>query len=341
MIVTLGNLYYYPLKLYVYIASYLYFRKLRVVGKNNIPSKGPLIFAINHQNALLDALLLSVIAWRSPHFLTRADVFNNGIVNKFLRGLKMLPIYRIRDGYDSIKKNEATFEAANQILQKGGVVGIFPEGSHSLNYKVRPLKKGVARIAFMAEENANFNLNTQIIPIGIQYENHFLPEGRTLITFGKPIQVGDFNESYQADKNKGIEGLIAELHKRLKALVLNIDGPDYEKTLSKYKAQRVFKSDLTEQLKSDQKLVDAIEAGKSFSDTNSESNMVLRVLRALWDTAWKILAFIPRKLMDRLVKKTVKDPHFNATMRFGYSIFVYPIFFLLVYYLIRILLSLL
>jgi 1-acyl-sn-glycerol-3-phosphate acyltransferase len=339
MIVTLGNLYYYPLKLYVYIASYLYFRKLRVVGKKNIPAKGPIIFAINHQNALLDALLLSVVAWRSPHFLTRADVFNKGFVIKFLRGLKMLPIYRIRDGYDSIKKNEETFNAANEILQNGGVVGIFPEGSHSLKYQVRPLKKGVARIAFMAEESANFNLNTQIIPIGIQYENHFLPEGRTLITFGKPIKVKDFNEAYRADKNKGIDLLIAEIHKGLKSLVLNIEGPDYEKTLAEFKALRVFKSNLTEQLKSDQNLVNAIESGEPFTEVSSKSNILFRSLRYLWDIAWKILAFIPRKFMDMLVKKTVRDPHFNATMRFGYSIFAYPIFFLLIYFLIASLVS--
>ncbi len=335
MIVTLGNLYYYPLKLYVFIMGYLYFRKLRVVGRKNIPLRGPLIFAINHQNALLDALLLSVVTWRNAHFMTRADVFNKPMIDKFLRGLKMLPIYRIRDGYDSVKRNDATFDSANKILQGGGVVGIFPEGSHSLNYKVRPLKKGVARIAFMAEEYADFDLNLKVIPIGIQYESHFDQKGRTLITFGEPIKVADFKDSYLQDKNKGMEQLISEISGKLKRLVLNVENPDYEKVLNEYKRRRVYKAKLTEQLKADQKLVDAIETGDPFTEKPSLANPVSRFLGFLWRLVWKVIAYIPITLTDKLVQKTTKDPHFYGTMRFAFSLFTYQIFFLLVYFLIR------
>ncbi len=339
MIVTLGNLYYYPLKLYVYLASYLYFRKLRVVGRKNIPAKGPLIYAINHQNALLDALLLSVVTRRNPHFLTRADVFNNKFIDKFLRGLKMLPIYRIRDGYDSIKRNEATFASANEILQNGGVVGIFPEGSHSLKYKVRPLKKGVARIAFMAEESSDFNLNSKVIPVGIQYESHFLPEGRTLISFGEPIEVTNYKDAYLQDKNRGIEQLITDLHKRMKSLVVNIEGEDYETKYQRYQEKRVFKNNLVQQLKADRNLVSAIESGKSLNEVPEKGNLIVRSLGFIWRLLWKIIGFIPRKLMDLLVKKTTKDPHFYGTMRFGYSIFAYPIFYIILYFLIFSLIS--
>ncbi len=339
MIVTLGNLYYYPLKLYVYIASYLYFRKLRVVGRKNIPVKGPLIYAINHQNALLDALLLSVVTIRNPHFLTRADVFNNRFIDKFLRGLKMLPIYRIRDGFDSIKRNDATFASANEILQNGGVVGIFPEGSHSLKYKVRPLKKGVARIAFMAEDTANFELGTKIIPVGIQYESHFLPEGRTLISFGEPMEVTRYKDVYLQDKNKGIEQLITDLRERMKSLVVNIEGEDYETNYQKFRGKRVFKNNLVRQLKADQNLASAIESGRSFDEIPEKGSFIVRSIGFLWRLLWKIIGFIPRKLMDLLVKKTTKDPHFYGTMRFGYSIFTYPVFYLILYFLVKALIS--
>lgn len=339
MIVTLGNLYYYPLKLYIFIASFLYFRKLRVTGRKNIPWKGPLIFAINHQNALLDALLLSVISIRNPHFMTRADVFKNGLIDKFLRGSKMLPIYRIRDGFDSIRKNDATFEAANTILQNGGVVGIFPEGSHSLTHKIRPLKKGVARIAFMAEESAGFALNTKVIPIGIQYESYFYPEGRTLISFGKPISVTDFENIYREDKNKGIDQLISKIADDLKALIVNIESTDYDGVLQSYKKQRIFRSNLVEQLKADQQLVHAIEHGTPFTLKDQNKHFLFVALRTFWDMLWKILAFIPRLLVDKLVVKTTKDHHFYGTMRFGYSIFLYPIFYALLFFLIMSLVS--
>ncbi|MCK5367400.1 MAG: 1-acyl-sn-glycerol-3-phosphate acyltransferase, partial [Cyclobacteriaceae bacterium] len=237
----LSDLYYYPLKLYVVISCFLYFRKLRVTGLKNIPAKGPLIYAINHQNALLDPLVVHSVSWRNPYFLTRADIFNNKFVDQFLRGIKMLPIYRIRDGFDSIKMNEAVFESAKEILTKGGVVGIFPEGSHSLLYKMRPLKKGVARIAFMTEEAADFKLNVQIIPIGIHYESHSSTKGRTLVTYGKPINVADYKQTYQQDQNKAFNELLTEISDRVKLLILNIESKDYDRVYEAYKNKRVFK----------------------------------------------------------------------------------------------------
>lgn len=336
MIVTLGNLYYYPLKLYVFIASYLYFRKLRVIGRENIPLKGPLIYAINHQNALLDALLLSVISWRNPHFLTRADVFNNKYVDTFLRGLKMLPIYRIRDGYDSIKMNQAIFDMSKDILLKGGVVGIFPEGSHSLQYRIRPLKKGVARIAFLAEEAADFNLNLKIVPIGIQYESHFFSKGRTLINFGKPIRAADFKNDYLKDQNGGIEKLINKLRLGIQTLILHFDKTeDYDQTLKVYKQKRIYKRNLREQLDADQALVDSIENGSAFNEKSDRKNILLFALENIWLLLWRIVSFVPKAIVDLIVKKTTKDPHFFATMRFAYTIFLYPIILLILYYLVK------
>lgn len=330
MIVTLGNIYYYPLKLYVFIATYLYFRKFRVTGRKNVPNKGPLIFAINHQNALLDALIMSVITWRNPHFLTRADVFNNRYVDKFLRGLKMLPVYRIRDGYDSLKRNDTTFAEANTILQQGGVVGIFPEGSHSLLYKIRPLKKGVARIAFMAEEQANFQLNTRIVPVGIQYESHFTPKGRTLVSFGEPILVEHFTPTYCQDKNKGIEQLLSEISSRLKSLVINIENPNYEEVLQKFKSKRIFKKNLADQLEADQKLISAITSGKAFTIQSDKKHSIARIFERIWILFWRIAGFIPETITDKLTLTTTRDKHFYGTMRYAYSIFIYPIFFLLI-----------
>jgi 1-acyl-sn-glycerol-3-phosphate acyltransferase len=314
----------------------LYFRKLRVTGLKNIPVKGPLIYAINHQNALLDPLVVHSVSWRNPYFLTRADIFNNKFVDKFLRGVKMLPIYRIRDGFDSIKMNEAIFESAKEILTKGGVVGIFPEGSHSLLYKVRPLKKGIARIAFMTEEAADFDLNVQIVPIGIHYESHSSPKGRTLVTYGKPIRVADYKQIYQQDQNKAFNELLTEISDRIKSLILNIESKDYDRIYEAYKNKRIFKINLKMQLKADQELVDSIEHGGKFEETSDKKNLVLKTLENSLYMLWNIAHFIPKSIIDLIVKKKVKDPHFYGTMRFAYSMVIYPVFFLTLYYLIKV-----
>lgn len=333
------DLYYYPLKLYVVLNCHLYFRKLRVVGLGNIPVKGPVIYAINHQNSLLDAFVCHSVSWRNPYFLTRADVFNNKFVDKFLRGVKMLPIYRIRDGRDSMQKNDQIFESTKEILTEGGVVGIFPEGSHSLNYKLRPLKKGIARIAFMSDAAADFKLNVQIIPIGIHYESYFSTKGRTLVTVGKPISVTDYKESYLKDENKAFTELLTELSIRMKSLIVNIESEDYDKVYNTYHKKRVYKTSLKKQLKADQALVHSIEHGERYDETSDKQNIILRLPAKLWYMLRLAVGYIPKTIVNFMVEKMVKDKHFIATMAYAYGMVVYPVFYILVYYLVKFLVN--
>jgi 1-acyl-sn-glycerol-3-phosphate acyltransferase len=335
----LQYLYYYPLKLYVTITCYLYFKKLRVTGLQNIPTKGPLIYAINHQNALLDALVIHAAARRNPYFLTRGDLFNNKLLDDFLRSIKMLPIYRIRDGFDSIKMNEAIFEATKNILTAGGVVGIFPEGSHNLQYRMRPLKKGVTRIAFLSEEAADFKLNLKIIPIGIQYESHFFSNGRTLVNIGKPIRVADFKEEYVKSQSRGIDLLLGKIYDSIKSLILHFENiEEYDRNLEIFAQKRIYKRSLKKQLAADQALVESIENGVDYKEEPDRKNNISAALNSAWLFLWRIVSFIPRLCIDLLVNKTVKDPHFFGTMRFAYTIFLYPVLFFVIYLLIRYLL---
>lgn len=336
MIEFLGSFYYYPIKLYLFITNYLYFQKMRVVGRKNIPSKGPLIFAINHQNALLDALLISSIGIREPHFLTRSDVFKKGLVDKILRGAKMLPIYRIRDGFNSVKMNAAIFEAASKILARKQVLGIFPEGTDRLTYQLRPFKKGIARIAFMSEEAAEFKLGVQIVPIGIQYESHFFPK-RTLISFGEPIKVGDYQEDYLNDKNKAMEAILAELYDRIKKLMLTIDSDNYEETYRTFMEKRIFKINLQKQLEADRALVDSIIKNGEFNGTSDKKNLIWHTTENSWNMLWQLVSFIPKSIVDFLVKKTADETHFTGTMRYVFTLFLYPVIFALMYWIIRLL----
>jgi 1-acyl-sn-glycerol-3-phosphate acyltransferase len=331
------DLYYYPLKLCIVIDAHLYFRKLRATGLKNIPSKGPVIYAINHQNSLLDAFVCHAFSWRNPYFLTRADVFNNKFIDKFLRGVKMLPIYRIRDGRDSMKKNDQIFESTKEILADGGVVGIFPEGSHSLTHKLRPLKKGIARIAFMTDAAADFKLKVQIVPIGIHYESYFSPKGRTLVTCGKPISVADYKQTYLKDESKAFNELLAELSLRMKSLILNIESKDYDQVYEDFERKRVYKSSLKEQLKSDQALVRCIEQGNEFEETSDKPNIILRFFANIGYMLRFVVGFIPKSIVNFMVKKLVKDKHFIGTMKYTYSMIVYPVFFIVLYYVVKVL----
>jgi len=175
----------------------IYYRKFIVLGKDNIPLNKPLMFTPNHQNALMDALALVFSINIQPVFIARSDIFKKPTIARILYFLKILPIYRVKDGYDSIKKSQEIINKTADIITKGCALVILPEGNHSDRRRLRPLKKGFARMAFQAEELNNFELDLQIVPVGIDYDDYEKVRGSLIVKFGEPVQVKDFVELYQ------------------------------------------------------------------------------------------------------------------------------------------------
>ena len=77
---------------------------------DNVPKKGPVIFAVNHQNSFLDALLVTTTTPRNPYYLARGDVFGISWISYLLNFINIMPIYRSRDGIKNIRKNEAIID---------------------------------------------------------------------------------------------------------------------------------------------------------------------------------------------------------------------------------------
>jgi len=95
----------------------LFYRQVQSSGNENIPKNAPIIFAANHQNALIDPLAIIFTNPNQSVFLTRADIFNKPILLKIFTYFKMLPVYRIRDGAESLKNNEIIFDKSVAILE--------------------------------------------------------------------------------------------------------------------------------------------------------------------------------------------------------------------------------
>jgi 1-acyl-sn-glycerol-3-phosphate acyltransferase len=87
----------------------IHLRRLFIRGLENVPTKEPIILTCNHGNAFLDAVIVAITLKRPVHFLTRADVFKKPFQRYILGKLKMIPVYRIRDGIDSLEQNTETF----------------------------------------------------------------------------------------------------------------------------------------------------------------------------------------------------------------------------------------
>ncbi|MFO7723371.1 MAG: 1-acyl-sn-glycerol-3-phosphate acyltransferase [Bacteroidales bacterium] len=220
------SVWYYLLKVYARAMHYMYYGRLRVRGKEHIPYGEPMIFAPNHQNALMDALAVLFTIPRQMVFLARADIFKRGFFSAILTFMKILPIYRIRDGYSSLQSNSEIFDKTVEVIRAGRPLVILPEGNHEGIRRLRPLKKGIARIAFQTEEACNFSLGINIIPVGLDYSRYEKSGSELLIQYGLPIKVNDYAAIYQENPAKGVNELIAELKSRISELMIDIHNEE-------------------------------------------------------------------------------------------------------------------
>src|SRR5690606_17505344 len=97
--------------IYLSMGLFFYYKKIIVVTEERLPKNKPLLLLSIYQNALIDALLIATTTRRFSYFLTRDSLFKNKLISKFLHSVNMLPVYRIRDGWSIISKNNYIIKA--------------------------------------------------------------------------------------------------------------------------------------------------------------------------------------------------------------------------------------
>lgn len=183
------------LRYYVDFVLKLSYRNVRYVGTENIPQNGAVIYAPNHTNALMDALVILAMDRKPKVFVARADIFKNKTAAKLFRFLKIMPIMRMRDGIDEVRKNDETISKAVDVLQDRVPLCIFPEGTHQAKYSALPLSKGIFRIAFQAQEMMK-DMPLWIVPVGLRYGSFFRFRSTVRVQIGDPINVREFIEEH-------------------------------------------------------------------------------------------------------------------------------------------------
>jgi len=207
---------------YVIPLHRLFYKNIVVEGLENIPKNTPIIFAPNHQNALMDPLAVLFTCHRQIVFLARADIFRNKLIARMLLFLKILPVFRIRDGKENLTNNDLTFNVAVKVLENGQNIGLFPEARHTDKRRLLDFKKGIPRLAFLAEEKNNFNLNLQIVPVGIYYSKYNKMRSILHVRYGKPISVCNFKNEYLETPQKALLSLRDAMEEAVKPLVIDI-----------------------------------------------------------------------------------------------------------------------
>ena len=222
---------YWLLQRYAKLLFRLYYRKIVINDLNNIPADQPVILAPNHQNALMDALAMVCGTEYQVVFLARADIFKGRFLTRVLTFMNIMPIYRIRDGYENVKRNDEVFVKTNQVMRNRlNPLCLFPEGNHGDRRRLRGLVKGLFRIAFMAQEEYGDKQGIVIVPLGINYGHYQNFRSTLLINYGKPIQVAEYYKVYAENPGLAINQLKERYAAEVSKLMIDIQTEEYYQT---------------------------------------------------------------------------------------------------------------
>ncbi len=258
---------YWCLKQYITFATWLIHKKTIVTGREKIPKNKPVLFAPNHQNALSDPMAILLNTSYQLVWLARADIFKSKVLVNILRYMKIMPVYRLRDGKANLNKNDQTFTDAVKVLEHNKALALFPEAGHSGKRQMLPHKKAVPRIVFMAGEKAGFSLDMQIIPAGINYSHYWKLNRTVIVNFGDPIPVKDYFESYRKNPGAAIIELKNKIYESIVPLVINVRSKvhyhDFERIRNIYSSHFLQKlnlpADTLNQFRAEQKLVNRLD----------------------------------------------------------------------------------
>ena len=356
--------------LYAYVSALhrLYYRRLTVIGYDKIPPNTSVILAVNHQNALMDALAVLFAARKPVVFMARADIFKKPFIAKILNILKILPIYRIRDGYGELGRNQEVFEDTVGVLKSNVPICILPEGNHEGLKRLRPLKKGIFRIAFQAEESTQFKLNLHIVPIGLEYSDYFNAGSDLMVVYGTPIKIADYAEQYRENEQRTINTLMNVLAESMRSVMIHIPEENYEliyqisemyepnvwntcntnrQPYNKLAIRQYIVSKITEAFaKFPEKVSEIDEVLLNYKNKLNKFGLVdcflaqkpsylllfieilLSILLLPLHLYGMILNYLPYKIPIWLAAK-IKDLHFKSSIQFGISLFLLPVYYII------------
>jgi 1-acyl-sn-glycerol-3-phosphate acyltransferase len=280
------------LKIFARIALYFYCRNIVINKKDALQFEGPLLLAANHPNSFLDAIILCTLFNKPIYSLARGDTFKNKLAAKILYRLKLLPVYRVSEGVENLEENYKTFDACKKIFKKNGIVLIFSEGRCVNEWRLRPLKKGTARLAI---SSWNDGINLKVLPVAINYSS-FKRFGKNIkLFFGEAI----VQQTITNEKSDG--------------QVIKVFNENLQNQLQPY----VFDCPVNDT----KKLHDYFYVNQSFI-----KKILLFVPATIGYVAHAPLYYFTKALNKALVKE---DAHFDAVM-IGLGLFVYPIFVFLI-----------
>jgi 1-acyl-sn-glycerol-3-phosphate acyltransferase len=340
-------------RVWVFITTNIFYRRSLFLGVQEIPKDAGVIFAPNHQSAFMDAIMCSEMLKTQNRYLVRADIFKKPFAAKILTSMNLLPIYRLRDGVDSMEKNEAIFKTSEDALLRKETMIIFPEGNQADRWQLRPLKKGYARIAFGALKRSGDHFPLYMVPVGINYYNFTDYRGELVVQYGEAIDLRPYKKLLEENEAKAINELKRALEERIPKLMFDIrDEANYdaikavshllvsmdEELIIDFERRKLFfkacgdlvtETEFKESVFSISNYLE--EKGVNAEDLRMARNGKLSIiLKPFFILIALVTKFANAPLMmpiENFIKNKVKDHHFHASLRFTMCNFIFPFYY--------------
>jgi len=193
----------------------LFYRRVEVIGLERIPASGPLLVAANHQQGLMDGLLLAATFPRPLRPIAKAPLFRYPLIGQLARLSGAIPVHRRQDERGGAVDNEAMFGAARRALEAGEALLIFPEGVSQPEPAIMPLRTGAARLLLAGGLGAR----ARLLPIGLMFhEPGTFRVGTALVLIGEPVATADLEVT--GDSEEAVRPLTARLGAALQRLIV-------------------------------------------------------------------------------------------------------------------------
>jgi 1-acyl-sn-glycerol-3-phosphate acyltransferase len=314
---------------------WFFFKTVDVRHADRVAETGPVLLCINHPNNLIDSLLVAAALDRKVHFLATAALFRNPLVARFLLACGAIPVYRKQDaappgdgvGVVGAERNVDAFTACFQTLGRGGLIGIYPEGTTHAEPRVQRIKTGAARIALEYEARrsgsgeAAGGAPLTLLPVGLTFEARKSFRGRVLVAFGEPVSLAPYSAVYGDNAVKAVDALTTSVQVAMEAQVVNVRRLDWDALIRA--VEDLYRGELVRELHEERGIafrqIDTIRLSRAIAEAAQHfAEREPARVEALWQRIQGYRGLLwEYRVRDEAVRVRLAPPRLGARLQHG------------------------
>jgi glycerol-3-phosphate O-acyltransferase/dihydroxyacetone phosphate acyltransferase len=233
------------------IALAIFFQKIEIRHGENVSKQGPVLFVANHPESQMDAFVISSAIKRKVHYIGHTGLFANRLRAWLLRSCGVIPVHRHRGTSDMVDRNVEAFQECYEVLERGDVIGIFPEGVSDMPRRVKKIKTGAARIVLESERRNRYRLGVRLIPVGLHFFSRSRFRSKVLVNVGRAIDLQPYFALHENDNFNAVNRLTAQIQSNLEHLTVHVQHTELDRFIKDI--EDIYRDELMTQTLADHK----------------------------------------------------------------------------------------